>query len=278
MEMELIQKGLKTRLVDLARKVSEDNLFLLASSVSYYSALGIAPFLLILLGVASILGGNYQSKILTFAFELSPEFGKIVQLIFSNLNNGVDFGSISGIIGFVILLSTASLVFLQLRYAFDVIYGHYNFIPKKSFLANVLERLFAVGFVFIAGIFLIFSSSLPGVVLWRIKGNEAVIVYQVGAFILNFLIYVAMFWGIHYLTPSKRPQKKYALKMGILSSVFFIIGNTLLGIYLRNVAISSIYGAAGSLLIFLIWTYYSSFTLFLSVELYLFFKKTKKYH
>jgi len=52
----------------------------------------------------------------------------------------------------------------------------------------------------------------------------------------------------------------------------------LLGVYFRSVASSSIYGAAGSLLVFLIWSYYSSFTLFLSVELFLYFRKTKKIH
>jgi membrane protein len=276
--MEVIRKSLKTRLIDLATKVSDDNLFLLASSISYYSALAIAPFLLILLGVASALGLDYQTKILKLASEFSPELGTMVNLIFENVNQGVNFASISGIIGVIILLSTASLVFLQMRYAFDVIYGYYNYNPKKSFLAIILERLFAMGFVFIAGLFMIISSSLPGVVRWFFSGKEEALLYQTGAFVINFFVYVAMFWGIHYVTPSKRPKKRDALRMAILSALFFIIGNVLLGVYFRKVGSSSIYGAAGSLLIFLIWTYYSSFTLFLSSELFLYFKKTKKIH
>lgn len=275
--MELIRKNFKTRLIDFATKVTDDNLFLLASSISYYSALAIAPFLLILLGVASFIGGDYQSKILGLAEDFSPELGTMVKIIFENVNEGVDFASISGIIGIIVLLWTASLVFLQMRYAFDVIYGYYNDNPPKSVLAIVLERLFAMGFVCIAGLFMLISSSLPGVVRWFFGNNEQMILYQTGAFVINFLVYMAMFWGIHYIIPSKRPKKRDALRMAVLSSIFFIIGNVLLGFYFRSVASSSIYGAAGSLLIFLIWAYYSSFTLFLSSEIFLFYKRTRKF-
>lgn len=276
MRMELIRKNFKTRLIDFTTKVTDDNLFLLASSISYYSALAIAPFLLILLGVASFIGGGYQSKILGLAEDFSPELGTMVKIIFENVNEGVDFASISGIIGIIVLLWTASLVFLQMRYAFDVIYGYYNDNPPKSVLAIVLERLFAMGFVCIAGLFMLISSSLPGVVRWFFGKNEQMFLYQTGAFVINFLVYMAMFWGIHYIIPSKRPKKRDALRMAVLSSIFFIIGNVLLGFYFRSVASSSIYGAAGSLLIFLIWAYYSSFTLFLSSEIFLFFKRTRK--
>lgn len=276
--MELIRKSFRVRLIDLLTKVSDDNLFLLSSSISYYSALAIAPFFLILLGVVSVIGGDYQSKVLKLAGEFSPELGTMVSIIFENVNEGVNFGSISGVIGIVILLFTASLVFMQMRYAFDVIYGYYNFNPKKSILVYVIERLIAMGFVFVAGIFLIVSSSLPGVVRWFFGHNEQLLLYQTGAFVINFLVYVTMFWAIHYITPSQRPKKRDALRMAIISAIFFIIGNILLGYYFRGVAMSSIYGAAGSLLIFLIWTYYSSFTLFLSAEIYLFFKKIRKIH
>ena len=274
--MELIRKNFRTRLIDLATKVLDDNLFLLASSISYYSALAIAPFLLILLTVTSALGGDYQSRIIRVSNDFSPEVAKMVEIILENVNEGVDFASISGIIAIIVLFSTASLVFLQMRYAFDVIYGYYNKNPPKSILSILLERLFAMGFVFIAGIFILLSSSLPGVVRWFFGQDEQMVLYQIGAFVINIFVFIAMFWGIHYVTPSKRPKKRDALQMAILSSIFFILGNILLGYYFRIVASRSIYGAAGSLLIFLIWTYYSSFTLFLSSELFIFFKKTRK--
>ena len=274
--MELIRKSFTTRVKNLATKVSEDNLFLLASSISYYSALAIAPFMLILLGVASVLGVGVQEKVITLASDFSPEVGKMISLIFTNVNEGVSFGSISGIIGIVILLSTASLVFLQLRYSLDVIYGYYNPHAKRTIMDTVKEKLFAMFFVFMTGVFFIASTSASGVVNYMFKGTDTYLIYTAGAYLLNVLVYVLMFWGIHYFTPTKRPASKEAFKMGLLSAVFFIAGNMLLASYLRGVGTNSIYGAAGSLLVFLTWTYYSSFTLFLSVEVFLYLKKIGK--
>lgn len=274
--MELIKKNYTARLKNLADKVYEDNLFLLSSSVSYYSALAIAPFLLILLGVASFIGGDVQEKVIQLCFEFSPEVGTMIQIIFNNVNEGVNLGSISGIIGTIVLLWSASLVFLQMRYALDVIYGFYDPTASLSIWKAIKERLFAMLVVVLAGLFLIASSSLPGMVQFFFGSNEKLIFYKVMALLINILVYMAMFWGIHFYTPTHRPKKREALKMGIVSAGFFIIGNLVLTSYLRGVALYSIYGAAGSLLVFLIWTYYSSFTLFLSVELFLYLRKIKK--
>jgi membrane protein len=225
-----------------------------------------------MLAVASIIGGNVQAKIITMSSSFSPEVGQMVAIIFQNVNEGVDLGSLSGLVGLMILLFTASLVFLQMRYALDVIYGHHDAKGRISIWHHILEKLFAMFVVFIAGIFLIVSSSLPGILRVAFPGEN----YQFVGLVINIFIYVTMFWGIHFYTPSKRPGKREALKMSAISSLFFILGNAVMGIYFRTVATSSIYGAAGTLLIFLIWTYYSSFTLFLSVEVFLFLKKTTK--
>lgn len=271
--MELIRSSRLKKLSHFFVKIYDDNLFLLSSSISYYSAVAIAPFLLILLGVASIIGGDYQSKVTNLVSNFSPELGQMVALIFLNVNEGVDLGSISGLIGVMILFFTASLVFLQMRYAFNVIYGYHENIGRITIWEQILEKLFAMFVVFIAGLFLIVSSSVPGIVRVAFPEQD----YESTAVLLNFFIYVVMFFGIHIFTPSQKPGKREAFRMSLLSSLFFMLGNTLLGFYFRTVATSSIYGAAGTLLVFLVWTYYSSFTMFLSVEIFLYLKKIRKY-
>lgn len=270
--MELIKKSRTTRLRDFLIKVDQDNLFLLSSSISYYSAVAIAPFLLILLAVASVIGDEVQSKVIDLASNFSFEVGQMVSLIFQNVNEGVNLGSVSGLVGIVVLLFVASLVFLQMRYAFDVIYGHHENKVRYTIWHHILEKLFAMFVVFVAGLFLIVSSSIPGILRVIFPSSN----FAATAFALNVVIYVTMFWGIHMFTPSRRPGKKNALIMAVLSSLFFIIGNMLMGIYFRNVATSSIYGAAGTLFVFLIWSYYSSFTMFLSVEIFLYLKSIIK--
>lgn len=274
--MELLRKSKTARLKSFLLKVYEDNLFLLSSSISYYSALAIAPFLLILLGVASFLGGDVQDKVIALSYDFSFEVGQLISLIFANVNEGVNIGSISGLIGGGFLLFTASLVFMQMRFSLDLIYGIHEEDKNLSIWSIILERLFAMFAVVVAGIFIIVSSSLPGLVQLFGKQDENYVVFRILAFLVNFIIFVAMFWFIHYFTPSRHPGKSTALKMSVLSSFFFIVGNTLLGFYFKSVASTSIYGAAGTLLIFLIWTYYSSFTMFLSVEIFLYLRKIGK--
>jgi membrane protein len=146
----------------------------------------------------------------------------------------------------------------------DVIYGHHESRGSVSLWATLVEKLFAMLVVIVAGVFLIISSSILGVVRWLFPDQE----FATTAFLVNFAVNVLMFWGIHFYTPSQRPGKLRALELAALSSIFFILGNVLLGIYFRTVATNSIYGAAGTLFVFLVWAYYSSFTLFLSVEIF----------
>ncbi len=266
--MELIRKSPATRIKNLATKVYDDNLFLLSSSVSYYSALGLAPFFLIVLFVAAFVGENTQARVVERASVVfSPEVGDMIQLIFTNAKEGINIGTISGILGAMILLFTASLVFLQFRYAFDVIYGFWTPEVKKPVRTFFIERFFAMVAVIIGATLLIASFSLTTFV------DEIFGKYKNFVLVANFLLYIGMFMGLHYFTPSRRPRKRHAFKMALLSSVFFMLGNVLLASYLKKVAADSVYGAAGTLLVFLVWTFYSSFTIFLSVEVFLYLRK-----
>lgn len=273
--MEQLKKNSAAKARSFINKISEDNLFLLASSVSYYSALAIAPFLLILLGVASFIGEDVQMQVTNWAAGISPAVGKMMDIIFDNVEEGVNVGSVSGLIGLVILFWTSSLVFLQLRYSMDVIYGNLLEHRPKSIWVIISDKLFAMLVVFLAGILLIIFSALPGVI-HLFFSSQNIPMLRLFLIAANFVIYTWMFWLIHYVTPTKRPKKHEAFKMGILSAFFFIVGNILLGLYFTTIACHSIYGAAASLLVFLIWCYYSSFTLFLSAEIFLYLKKIGK--
>jgi membrane protein len=273
--MELVRKSFSAKLKSFATKIGDDNLFLLASSVSYYSALGLAPFLLILLAVASLLGANVQSDIIDYGYEhFSPQVGDMIQMVFANMQDGVNPGSLSGIIGLLTLLFTASLVFVQFRYAFDVIYGHYDFEYRKSTWQSVKERLFSM-LVVACGAVLVVASIMVIPIMNHLIGYGDLVpgVAKYAVYVVNFLVYLFLFSLLHYFTPTKRPHPACALKTAVISAAFFFLGNILLTYYLQRFAAASVYGAAGTLLIFLVWAYYSAFTIFLSVEVFQFLRK-----
>lgn len=272
-----VMKKVSNRVIGFFTKISNDNLLLLSSSISYYSALALAPFILILLWVASLLGQDIQNKITNHAsLNFSPQVGDMLKLVFQNINEGVDISSVSGVVGFIVLLFTCSIVFIQFRYAFDVIYEHIEASEEKSIWETVKERLVAMVVVLGGAALLTASFTLAAVVEYLVASEmENALILRGVVFVLNFLVYLAIFSGIHYFTPSIKPRKRNVLKIASLSSIFFLIGNIILASYLKSMAASSIYGAAGTLLVFLVWTYYSSFTIFLSVEVFEFFIKKR---
>lgn len=275
--MELTKKSLVARVKTVAGNISEDNLFLLSSSISYYSALALAPFALILLAVASLLGQGMQRDIVQQASAtMGAEVGQMLKMVFSNVNEGVNVGSISGIIGAVILLSTASMVFLQFRYSFDVIYGYYDPKATKSVMDSVKEKLFAMFFILMTAVVFILSLFASGIFL-EIFGGQGNGLWSTGVVLyVNFLIYLGMFTAVHYYVPSKKKGMVDTVKKASLTAIFFMLGNFLLAFYLKKVAADSVYGAAGAILVFLTWSYYSSFIIFLSVEVFEYMKKIGK--
>lgn len=200
----------------------------------------------------------------------------MLRMVFENVNEGVNIGSISGMIGAVVLLSTASMVFLQFRYSFDVIYGTYNPKLSKTVMESVKEKLFAMLFVLLGAVVFMASIFASGVFIEIFGGEGNTVWSTVVVLYLNFMVYLGMFTAIHTFVPTRRSPLIDNLKKAAFSSVFFMLGNFLLAYYLKSVAADSVYGAAGAILVFLTWSYYSSFILFLSVVIFEYLKKIGK--
>ncbi|MGZ3742888.1 MAG: YhjD/YihY/BrkB family envelope integrity protein [Pseudobdellovibrionaceae bacterium] len=71
--------------------------------------------------------------------------------------------------------------------------------------------------------------------------------------------------------PQKRISKKVAFTSGLVTAILFSLGKSLIGLYLGQSAVASLYGAAGSFILLLLWVYYSSAVIFMSAEIAYFF-------
>lgn len=252
--------------------ILKHNIFFHSSAISYYAALAIAPFLLILLQVGALLGNRLQTELISQTyFILGPEVGRITEMIFSNANEGINLASISGIVGGATLLFTASIVFIQLRFSLDTIYGYYDPDVSRSFTEVVKERIFSMVVVILTAVLFFLSLFISNIVKY-VAGTdmEDGVGGQIISNILSFIINMMMFSAVYYFAPTRTPKLTSAVKMAVFTSVAFIFGKILMGLYFKNIALSSVYGAAGTLLVFLVWAYYSSFTMFLSVEGFLY--------
>lgn len=271
------KKGLISDFKAFRARIKSHNLFLLASSISYYAALGLAPLLMILLGLASLIGEDIQLKILDQVSFIAPEVSQTLQLIFENLQDRVDLGSVSGILGLGFLLFLSSFVFMQLRYSLDIIHGDFDHSKRVTFLQGIKNR----GLIMLVVILmcLLFATSLligpifNFVLASRFESQDWRSFVQV---LLNFSILFMLFTGLYFFTPTKKKKLKDCAQIAFITTGAFLVGNVLTGLYMKNIALHSLYGAAGALLVFLLWTYYSSLTLFISVEFFEFLKGKKK--
>ncbi len=270
------KKGLKGSLEFFYQSVKQHNLFLLASSFAYYATLSLAPLLLILMGLGSLLEEHIQTSMIKQISLILPGLGDILQLIFKNLKNRVDLGTVSGYLGLVFLIFLSSILFKHLRHAFDVIYGDFNPIRKRSFLQILKERGWVMLIAFImCSLFIL--SLLIGPFLQYIAPYLFVsfAVKKVLQVTLSFIVLTILFTGLYLFTPTRRNPFSHCFKMALVTSLSFVFGNYLAGLYIRKIALQSLYGAAGGILVFLLWAFYSSLMVFFTVELFQMWRKKK---
>lgn len=246
--------------------VDRHDIFTLSGSLAYTTALALAPFVLILLSIASILTPDIQDKIyLQLASSIGEKAGQTVIDIVQNAKKNSSFSGISGIIGFVILVISASAIFIQLKVALNKINDHDTSKDKSGFWVFIKDRFLSMGLVFGFAFLSIVSLSASTAISVVFQGTEGIF-WQGVSLLVNLIIFSVLFTAIFKVIPSDKLDWRRCRISGIVSAIFYLIGKNLISLYLAHAGLESSYGAAGSLVAFLVWVYYSSLTLLVSYE------------
>ncbi len=236
-------------------------IFLISGSLAYTIAIALAPFLFVILWVAGLLGADIEfgvSKEIDAA--MGDRGGEAVRLIMERASHHPSWQGTIGLIGLALLLFSASSIFSQLRKAFDRIDGHPR--AKGSF---VRQRLLSIGLVIVFAVVTIVSLLGAAFVSgWLPK--ESTTFGAMLTLVANLLVFSLIFAVFYRIVPSFSPTWSRSWLAGTVAAIFYLIGNFLMGIYLGVAALSNVYGAAASIVVFLLWTYYSSLTLISSYE------------
>jgi membrane protein len=177
---------------------------------------------------------------------------------------------VATILGVFTLMIGASGVFAQLKDALNTIW---NVETKKAhgiggFIRHrFLSMAMVLGVGFLLLVSLVFDAviSAMGPYLERIVGGEALL--QAVQLALSFGISIVLFASIFRFLPDLKIAWRDVWLGAVITSILFVLGKWALGLYLGKAAIGSAYGAAGSLVILLIWVYWSAQILFLGAEL-----------
>lgn len=250
----------------------EDNVPRLGAALSYYTVLSIPPLLIVLLGIAGLVVDRtaVQARVVQTIGNLAGREGAgAIQQILGNVHrDGRAFGA--SIVGLVLLLLSASGVFSQIKGALNTVW---EVQPKpgggiRRILAqNAVPVLILLGSGFLLVVSFVVSAALNafGDYLGRMLPGGAGLWHAVNA--LFSLAVIALLFALMFeYIPDARPRWRDAWVGGIVTSVLFFVGEDVIGIYLGRSNVGSAFGAAGSLVILLVWVYYSSLIFLFGAE------------
>jgi membrane protein len=237
----------------------------MGASLAFYTVFSVAPILIIAIGVLGLVTNAdlVRAQLLPQMQILFGEAGaSAVQTLLSGAKN-MGSSRLATLIGVVALIIGASSVFVELQNSLDRIWG----VPKRSRLGGLWQmvraRFLSVGLVFGVG-FLLMVSLLVSTVLAALDSWIGSLLgeWRTVLLVIDWSLSLAITMGLFALVYKYIPQQKMAwgdVWVGAaVAAAFFNIGKLAIGFYLGRSAFASVYGAAGSLLILLLWAYYSA--------------------
>jgi membrane protein len=265
-------KTLWSILKQAVRQLQEDRALELAAALAFYAVISLAPLITVILSVATFFYGSEAVRgELTHQVEhlLGSQVAEVVQTILANAKQR---GSgIFAIVSLVTLLISASAVFIQLQSALNTIWQVAPR-PDLPWKYTIRLRLLSMALVVGAGIFLILlvilsavlaaiaefiANTTPGLQsLWGLVD----LVFSIG--VLTFL-----FAMIFKILPDAVIRWKDVWLGALTTAILFALGKLAISLYLGKSAPGSAYGAAGSVIVLLLWVYYSALILFFGAEL-----------
>ncbi len=255
-----------------AEEFMEDNGLTLSASLSFYPLFSLAPMLLIVIAIGSILLGKEATEGYLFQqFE-----GLIGQVGAAQLKEMIHNVQISGdtpwvtAVGIITFLIGATGVFIEIQYSINIIWS-IKVKPKRSWLRFIFTRLLSFSMVVGIGFLLMVSLALSAVLSmldgW-ITDNIGSIAWL--AFTVSSLVAVGtvmlLFSIIFKVLPDAQLKWRDVFIGAFFTAVLFLIGKYLINLYLGRSSTVSVYGAAGAAVLIILWVYYSAIILYFGAE------------
>ena len=241
----------------------------LASSVAFYAALSLAPLLILFVTISSKLSLSLQQALyIQVENAAGPTAARAVEVIIDNAKARPDLATLSGLAGVATLLFSASLIFGEMKFAFNKIFdckppSHADEKWTQAIWHFVRARFFQIG-VALACLFLMASLLVSSVISTAVSFDQTL--WRPFNLLLSFALYIGLFSIIFRTMPDVRIVWPDAIRGGTITALLFVIGKELIGFYLGHSAIGSLYGVAGSVILLLVWVYYSAIITFIGAH------------
>lgn len=250
-----------------------DNGLKLSASLAYYTVFSIAPLLILIISLISVFLGHdaIENRIYPqiVAFVGRPAALQIQEII-KNLQLSGKTG-IAVISGVITLIIGATSMFLEIQDSINIIW-RVKAKPKRGWVKMLKNRVLSFSLIISLGFLMLVSMIiniiilaisnrlqhfLPGLTVWLFNGINLA---------LAFVVISTLFAIIFKFLPDVEIKWKDVRSGAIFTAILFMIGKYLIGLYIQYSAQSSTYGAAGSIIVILLWIYYTASILYIGAE------------
>jgi len=244
----------------------------LGAALAYYTIFSLAPLLLIVIAIAGLAFGHDAAQNKIFAQlhgVLGASTAEGVQEMVKNAAKPKS-GTVATVLGIATLLLGASGVFGQLKDALNTIW---DVKPKegRGIMGMIKDRFLSFAMVFGLGFLLLVSLVIDTAIAAmgkyagnHLPGGEAL--WHIVELAFSFCVITVLMAGIFRLLPDLKIEWRDVWFGAALTSLLFVLGKFALGIYFAKSAVGSSFGAAGSLVLVLLWVYYSAQILLFGAE------------
>ncbi len=250
----------------------------MGAALAFYAILSLAPLLLVAMGLAGFFFGReaaHDALVAQVASLLGDQASVGVETLLDAAGTRED-GLLPALIGGILMILGATTLFGELRADLDRIW-HYTPAKAGGFSRQLGTRAAAFLMVMVIGLLLIASmlasAFFSTVGAWKIGVSEPVL--HGLEFVTSFVVVTVLFAAIYKILPSKRVAWGDVWVGAGVTSLLFWVGKLAIALYLAKAAVDSSFGAAGALVVLVLWVYYSAQVFFLGAE---FTKEYALYH
>lgn len=271
--MKKMKKAI-TLLKKSIQKYRKDDPVRLAGTMAYFTIFAIAPTIIIVVSATGILMGQekIQDKVFVELNQLIGEQGTQYIRNLVDYYHGTQKSIIGTIVGFIIFIITSTTFFKVMQNSLNFIW-RIRVKSSKNFVKSMKDRILSFGLILSLGFILLVSLlvdaafSLLGDFMEKLLPDLTVFLLEIGNFIISFGIVVVIFAVIYKFLPDARIKWKVTWTGALITALLFTIGKIIIGLALGNSNIGIMYGAAGSLVVILLWVFYSSIIFFFGAEI-----------
>lgn len=252
---------------------AEDKIMKKSAALAYYTIFSLAPLLLIIMWTVSFFYGEDAIEGRIFN-ELNDIVGSVAAQQVQEIIQKISVSEKSGIaivIGIGTLVIGSTTVFIEIQDSINAIWG-VRAKPQKGLRKMLIDRVLSFSIVIGLGFLLIVSLIISTVIellssyLLTIFPDTIAIVFTLINFGITFIVISILFGVIFKFLPDAEIKWKHVRGGALFTAILFIIGKYLISLYMQFTAPESAYGAAGSIIIILLWVYYTSAILYFGAE------------